>query len=59
MNESLLKLTITLAFLIRVRVVKKSLSVMSPRHAAKLDPLQSVLKQEGIFNPQEVDLYPV
>lgn len=32
---------------------------MSPRHAAKLDPLQSVLKQQGIFNPQEVDLYPV
>lgn len=32
---------------------------MSPRHAAKLDPLQSVLTQQGIFYPQEVDLYPV
>lgn len=32
---------------------------MSPGHAAKLDSLQAVLEGRSIFNPQEVDLYPV
>lgn len=56
---SLHHLTITFALLLWVRVVKKSLPVVSPGHAAELDSLQSIVQENGAFHPEEVDLHPV
>lgn len=52
-------LTVTLALLFWVGVVEKSLSVVSPGHAAELDPLQAIFKEKCAFDLEEVDLYPV
>lgn len=52
-------LTVTFALLLWVGVVKKSLPVMSPGHAAELDSLQAIVQERRAFHPEEVDLHPV
>lgn len=43
----LLSLTVALALLLGVGVVEEATAVVGPGHAAKLDPLQSVLQGLG------------
>lgn len=58
-SYSTVGLTVALALLLWVRVVEKSLPIVSPGHAAKLDLLQPVLQRLGVFHLQEADLHPV
>ncbi len=51
--------TVTLALLLRIRVIEESLPIVSPGHAAEFDPLQSVLQKYSAVHAQELDLNPV
>ncbi len=50
--------TVTLALLLRIRVIEESLPVVSPGHAAEFDPLQSVLQKYSAVHAQRTGSQP-